>query len=85
MHFTTDHTLYEITGATFTYTAYNYRPNGGSVSNGTMDWGGTSATTNTWTKGGTNPVRSLDITFTRTGVTFRLATFTVTYTDYQWN
>ena len=86
LSFTTDNTkVYEITGATFTYTAFNYRPNGGSVSNGTMDWGGTLATTNTWTKGGTDPVRSLDITMTRSNTTFRLTTFTVTYTDYQWN
>jgi len=82
LSFTTDNTkVYEITGASFTFTANNYRPTGGSASNGTMSWG----TTSTWTKSGTSPVTSLDLTFTRTGTTFRLASFTVTYTDYQWN
>ncbi len=82
LHFTTDGTkVYEITNASFEFTGDGYRPNGGSASNGTMEWG----TTTTWTKGGTNPVKSLDITMTRSGYTFRLSSFTVTYTDYQWN
>ena len=82
LHFTTDNTkVYEITGASFTFTGNGYRPNGGSVSNGTMSWG----TTTTWTKSGTDPVTSLDIEFTRSGYTFRLSSFSVTYTDYQWN
>ena len=82
LHFTTDNTkIYEITGASFTFTGNAYRPNGGSVTNGTMSWG----TTSTWTKSGTDPVTSLDITMTRNGYTFRLSSFTVTYTDYQWS
>ena len=42
-------------------------------------------TTSTWAKSGDAPVTSLDLTFTRNNTTFRLSSFTVTYTDYQWN
>lgn len=82
LHFTTDNTMvYEITAASFTFTGNNYRPTGGTASNGTMTW----ATTSTWAKSGNDPVTSLDLTFTRNNTTFRLSSFTVTYTDYQWN
>ncbi len=38
-------------------------------------------------KSGANPVTSLDITFTSAydSTPLRLSSFTVTYTDYQWN
>ena len=82
LHFTTDNTMvYEITAASFTFTGNNYRPTGGTASNGTMTW----ATTSTWAKSGNDPVTSLDLTFTRNNTTFRLSSFTITYTDYQWN
>lgn len=82
LHFTTDNTkIYDLTGATFTFTGDSYRPTGGTASNGTWDW----ATTSTWTKSGTAPVTSLDVSFTRRYTTFRLSSFTVTYTGYEWN
>ncbi len=83
LSFTTDNTVYEITEASLTFTERNYRANGGSVSNGTMSWG----TTSNWSKSGTNPVTSLDITFTQAYnyTPLRLSSFTITYTDYQWD
>ena len=86
LHFTTANTIHSITGVSLTFTGGNYRPNGGSATSGgvnvgTLAWG----TTSTWTYNGTDPVKSLDITMTRAGYTFRLSSFTVTYTDYQWN
>ena len=83
LHFTTDNTkVYDLTRATFNFSRQQNTPNSGSASTGTWDWG---TTTSTWTKSGTAPVTSLDVTFTRNGTTFRLSSFTVTYTDYQWN
>ena len=84
LSFTTDNTtVYEITAASLTFTSNYYRPNGGSASNGTMSWGETT----TWAKSGSDPVTSLDITFTSAYdyTPLRLSSFTVTYTDYQWN
>lgn len=86
LHFTTANTIHSITGVSLTFTGNNYRPTGGSATSGgvnigTLSWG----TTSTWTYNGTDPVKSLDITMTRSGYTFRLSSFTVTYTDYQWN
>ena len=86
LHFTTDNTIHSITGVSLTFTGTNYRPNGGSATSGGVNIGSLSwGTTSTWTYNGTNPVKSLDITMTRNGYTFRLSSFTVTYTDYQWN
>ena len=86
LHFTTANTIHSITGVSLTFTGNNYRPTGGSATSGgvnigTLSWG----TTSTWTYNGTDPVKSIDITMTRSGYTFRLSSFTVTYTDYQWN
>lgn len=81
LHFTTANTIHSITGVSLAFTGTNYRPNGGSASVGTMSWG----TTSSWSYTGTDPVKSLDITMTRNGYTFRLSSFTVTYTDYQWS
>ena len=86
LHFTTDNTIHSITGVSLAFTGNNYRPNGGSATSGGVNIGSLSwATTSTWTYNGTDPVKSLDITMTRNGYTFRLSSFTVTYTDYQWN
>ena len=86
LHFTTNNTIHSITGVSLAFTGNNYRPNGGSATSGGVNIGSLSwATTSTWTYNGTDPVKSLDITMTRNGYTFRLSSFTVTYTDYQWN
>lgn len=75
-----DNTLvYEMTGATYTFYSNYRRPQSSysSVSTGSMSWG----TTSTWTGNAT----SFTVTLSRQNNNILLQSFTVTYTDYQWN